>query len=67
MKVGEVVRFRGRDYRVGPCRTDTSIELVDMKQASVGLWVSRAEVCEDSKGSKPSMGPAEPTVDTVGV
>ena len=67
MKVGEVVRFRGRDYRVGPCRTDTSIELVEMKQASVGLWVSRDEVVEDRKGSDHSVGPAEPAADTAGV
>ncbi len=46
MKVGEVVRFRDQDYRVGECKTHTSIELVELKQESVGLWVSRDEVHE---------------------
>ena len=46
MKVGQVVRFRGRNYHVGVNRTDTSIELVELKRKSVGLWVSRNEVHE---------------------
>jgi hypothetical protein len=44
MKVGETVRFRDRDYRVGPCRTDTGIELVELENKARGLWVCRAEV-----------------------
>ena len=44
MKVGEVVRFRGKDYRVGPYRTKTSVELVELKEGSRGLWVSRNEI-----------------------
>jgi hypothetical protein len=54
MKVGEVVRFRDQDYRVGECRTDTSIELVDLENRSRGLWVSRDEVLEASQGSEQS-------------
>ena len=54
MKVGEVVHFRDQDYRVGVCRTNTSIELVELKQESVGLWVSRDEVHEASQGSEQS-------------
>jgi hypothetical protein len=55
MKVGDVVGFRGRDYRVGLNRTDLSIELVELKQRSVGLWVSRDEVNELPQGSKQSI------------
>jgi hypothetical protein len=46
MKVGNVVGFRGRNYRVGLNGTDISIELVELKRESVGLWVSRDEVYE---------------------
>ena len=46
MKVGEVVRFRGKDYRVGPHKTKTSVELVELKDGERGLWVSREEVCK---------------------
>jgi hypothetical protein len=46
MKVGDVVGFRGRNYRVGLNGTDISIELVELKRESVGLWVSRDEVYE---------------------
>lgn len=55
MKVGDIVRFRGRNYRVGANRTDTSIELVELKQESVGLWVSRDEVHEVPHGSEQSI------------
>jgi len=51
MKVGDVVHFRGRNYHVGVNRTDTSIELVELKRKSVGLWVSRDEVHEIPKES----------------
>ena len=51
MKVGDVVHFRGRNYHVGVNRTDISIELVELKQQSVGLWVSRDEVYEVSQES----------------
>ncbi len=44
MKLGEVVRFRDEDYRVGVCSTDTSVELVELADGSKGLWVSRDEV-----------------------
>ncbi len=44
MKVGDVVRFKDQGYRVGLCRTDTSIELVELENGSRGLWVSRTEV-----------------------
>jgi hypothetical protein len=67
MKLGDVVRYRGRDYRVGPCRTDTSIELVEMERESVGLWVSRAEVLEIPPVSGHSPDRAERTEDAVGV
>jgi hypothetical protein len=67
MNVGDVVRFRGRDYHVGPSRTDTSIELVELKQDTVGLWVSRAEIHELPPISKPSMNTVEFTSDSVGV
>ena len=67
MKVGDVVRFRGRDYRVGQSKTDTSIELVEMKQESVGLWVNRAEVLEVPQASGHSPDSAERTEDAVGV
>jgi len=55
MKVGDVVHFRGRNYRVGVNRTDISIELVELKQRSVGLWVSRDEVYELPQRSKQSI------------
>ena len=55
MKVGKVVRYRGRNYRVGVNRTDTSIELVELKQESLGLWVSRDEVYEVPQGSEQSI------------
>ncbi|MCF7976036.1 MAG: hypothetical protein K9N55_19620 [Phycisphaerae bacterium] len=55
MKIGKVVRYRGRNYRVGAHRTDTSIELVELKQQSVGLWVSRDEVYEVPQGSEQSI------------
>jgi hypothetical protein len=32
MKVGKVVRYRSRDYSVGVNRTNTSIELVELKR-----------------------------------
>ncbi len=60
MKVGDVVCFRGQDYRVGICRTETSIELVELEHASRGLWVSRDEVHEKSLGSGQSCVDAEP-------
>ena len=53
MKVGEIVRFRGQDYRVGVCRTSTSIELVELENQSRGLWVSRDEVHEIPQGLSP--------------
>ena len=59
MKVGKVVRYRGRDYRVGVNRTDTSIELVELKQQSVGLWVSRDEVHAVPQGSEQSIDSVE--------
>ena len=55
MNVGKVVRYRGRDYRVGVNMTDTSIELVELKRQSVGLWVSRDEVYEVPQGSEQSI------------
>ncbi len=55
MKVGKVVRYRGRDYHVGANRTDTSIELVELNRKSVGLWVSRDEVYEVPQGSEQSI------------
>jgi len=67
MNVGDVVRFRGRDYHVGPSRTDTSIELVELKQETVGLWVDLAEIRELPPLSKPSMNTAGFTSDSVGV
>ncbi len=50
MKAGDVVRFKDQGYRVGPCRTDTSIELVEQENGSRGLWVSRNEVHELPQG-----------------
>ena len=44
MKVGDVVGFRGRNYRVGLNGTDISIELVELKQESVGLWEGPAHI-----------------------
>ena len=44
MKLGEVVRFRDQDYRVGVCSTATSVELVELEDGNKGLWVSRDEV-----------------------
>ena len=44
MKVGELVHFRGKDYRVGPSKTKASIELVELENESRGLWVSRDQV-----------------------
>jgi len=67
MNVGDVVRFRGRDYHVGPSRTDTSIELLELKQETVGLWVSRAEIRELPAMSKTPMNKAEFTADSLGV
>ena len=67
MNVGDVVRFRGRDYHVGPSRTDTSIELLELQQETVGLWVDRAEIDELPPISKPSTNNAEFTPDSVGV
>jgi hypothetical protein len=55
MKVGQVVRFRGRNYHVGVNRTDISIELVELKRKSVGLWVNRDEVYEVPQGSEQSI------------
>ena len=40
---------------MGVNRTDTSIELVELKRKSVGLWVSRDEVYELPQGSKQSV------------
>ena len=60
MKVGDVVGFRGRNYRVGLNGTDISIELVELKQESVGLWVSRDEVYEVPQ----PQGPAQ-SIDSV--
>ena len=68
MKVGQIVRYRGRDYRVGVNRTDTSIELVELKRKSVGLWVSRDEVFKVPQGSEQSIDSADFTSsDPVGV
>ena len=68
MKVGDVVHFRGRNYHVGVNRTDISIELVELKRKSVGLWVSRDEVYEVPPGSTQSMDPVDFTSsDPVGV
>lgn len=61
MKVGRIVRYRGRDYRVGVNRTDTSIELVELKQQSMGLWVSRDEVSEVPQGLEQSIDSVEVT------
>ncbi len=44
MKVGEIVAYKGKGYRVGVCRTDVSIELVELSCGSRGLWVTLAEV-----------------------
>ena len=55
MKVGDVVRYSGRDYRVGLSKTETSIELVELKQRSRGLWVSRDEVQEVPRDSGQSI------------
>ena len=44
MKYGDVVCFRNRCYRVGQCMTNTSIELVELKDRFKGLWVSRDEI-----------------------
>jgi hypothetical protein len=55
MKIGDVVGFKGRNYRVGLNGTDISIELVELKRESVGLWVSRDEVYELPQGSKQSI------------
>ena len=59
MKVGKLVRYRGRDYRVGVNRTDTSIELVELQQKSLGLWVSRDEVYEVPQGLEQSIDSVE--------
>ena len=44
MKKGDIVDFRSKRYSVGACMTKTSIELIELKDASKGLWVSRDEV-----------------------
>ncbi len=44
MKMGDVVSFEDRCYRVGSCMTHTSIELVELRNPLIGLWVSRNEV-----------------------
>jgi hypothetical protein len=44
MKVGDVVCYRDRPYRVGISRTDTSIELVEINEPARGVWVCRDEV-----------------------
>ncbi len=54
MKVDEIVRFRDEDYRVGLCRTDTSIELVELENGSRGPWVVRYEVHKVSHESEQS-------------
>ncbi len=46
MKMGDVVRFMDRCYRVGSNMTEASIELVELKRPLIGLWVSRDEVRE---------------------
>ena len=46
MKMGDVVRFKDKYYCVGLCKTRTSIELLELKNPLIGLWVSRNEVCE---------------------
>ncbi len=54
MKAGDVISFRGQDYRVGLCRTDTSIELVEQVNGPRGLWGSRNEVYELPQGLEQS-------------
>ena len=44
MKVGDVVCYRDQAYEVGVCRTNTSIELLELNAPSQGLWVGRNEV-----------------------
>jgi hypothetical protein len=61
MKVGDVVGFRGRNYRVGLNGTDISIELVELKRESVGLWVSRDEVYDVPQ----PQGQPEQSIDSV--
>ncbi len=68
MKLGDVVRFRGRDYCVGKCKTNTSIELVELKQKSTGLWVSRTEVHEVPQQSRLTIDSVDHTsMDSAGV
>jgi hypothetical protein len=44
MNVGEVVTYQNQRYRVGECITKTSVELVELKDKSKGLWVCRSKV-----------------------
>jgi hypothetical protein len=67
MNVGDVVRFRGRDYHVGPSRTNTSIELVELKQEKVGLWVSLAEIDELPSTSGSSVDSIDFSPHSIGV
>ena len=58
MKAGEVVRFRDKRYHVGVCKTNTSIELIELEDTLKGLWVSRKDV------HKEIQGPDQPATNT---